>query len=282
MVGDLAARAHEFGESSGVKALLIVACASATAFADARTRELQTGYQKELAACKRSADGVTRVVTGTESLGAEYASDLATLKAGQTRVQAFCTELDTTLALIADPNASYKALERQLDEHDNTIRKLRKDSKAALDAIGPTMAKMIPLVNAKAGTADPAVKKTPLKFPSGRSVDAPGLSGSWRVSGSTANDIAEYTEGKQAATLSVKQIEQSCADRRTSLPKAAVDQPPPQKLAWYVAYETDARRIHQGCRAVPQGSLLVTLDDPTAAQWPALEPILFAMLATRE
>ncbi|MFT3696701.1 MAG: hypothetical protein QM831_26405 [Kofleriaceae bacterium] len=265
-----------------MKSLLLLVALSAPAFADAKTKELATGYQKELAACKRSADGVAKVVTGTEALGADYATDLATLKDGQTRVQAFCNELDATIALCTDPNASYKALEHQLDEHDNTIRRLRKDSKVALDGIGPTMGKMIPIINAKVGAADPGVKKTPLKFPSGRSVDAPGLSGSWRVSGSPVNDIADYTEGKEAATLSVKLIDESCSDRKKSLPKAAVDASTTQKLAWYVAYETDSRRVHQGCRVQPKGSLLVTLDGPSGASWPQMESILFAMLATRE
>ncbi|HEY0254986.1 MAG TPA: hypothetical protein VGC41_25845, partial [Kofleriaceae bacterium] len=188
-----------------MKALLLL-LVSTSAFADAKTKELATGYQKELAACKRSADGVTKVTTGTEALGTEYAADLEILKGGQTRVQAFCSELETTLALIADPNASYKALEKQLDGHDNAIRKLRRDSKAALDQIGPTMGKMIPLINAKAGTAETAVKETPLTFPSGRSIEVPALAGSWRVSGNPANDAVDYTEGKQTASLSVKQV----------------------------------------------------------------------------
>jgi hypothetical protein len=252
------------------------------AFADGKTKELATGYQKELAACHTRADGVTKVTTGTEALGSEYQTELDQLKAAQTQVVAYCAELDATLQLIADPNASYKALEHQLDDHDNKIRKLRQSSKVALESIAPVIGKMIPIINAKVGTADIAQKKTPIKFVSGRTVDGPALPGSWKVSGSAQNDVVEYTEAKASATISVRQVEGTCADRKKELPKSAVDVTTTAKLAWYAAYEKDTRRVHVGCRTGKTGSLLATLDDPVVATWPALEPVLFAMLAARE
>jgi len=288
-----------------MKALVVLCVLTATAAADGKTKELATGYQKELTACRTRADGVAKVQTGTKSLvdggAAEYAPDLDQLTKGLATIQAYCGELDATLQLIADPAASYKPLEKQLDDHDNKIRALRKQSKQTLDTLAPVLAKLIPAINARAGTAAPVVKKTPLKFPSGRSVDAPALAGAWKVSGTPATDTAEYTEAKQSSTLTVKLATGSCADRKKDLPRAAVDEPglprrgsaaegqrgvvdndPNPKLDWYVRYDKDARRIRVGCRSFTGGSLIATLDDPIATSWPTLEPVLLAMLAARD
>lgn len=262
--------------------LLVVCALTATAAADGKTKELATGYQKELTACRTRADGVVKVQTGATSLGDEYAADREQLTKGLDTIQAYCSELDATLQLIADPAASYKALEKQLDDHDNKIRALRKQSKQALDALGPVLAKLIPAINARAGTAAPVVKKTPLKFPSGRAVDAPAMAGAWKVSGTPTTDTAEYSEAKESSTLSVKQVTGTCADRKKDLPRSAVDNDNPTKLDWYVRYDKDARRIRVGCRASTGGSLIATLDDPIATTWPTLEPVLLAMLAARK
>jgi hypothetical protein len=288
MAGDPAARTPRGGSGArGVKRIaLAVLVITGSASADSKTKELAAGYTKELAACHTRADGVTKVTTGAQALvdggDAQYAPDLDQLKAGLAQVQAYCGELDATLQLIADPNASYKALEHQLDDHDNKIRKLRQSSKQALDGLAPVIGKLIPVINARAGTADAPVKKTPIKFTSGRSIDAPALPGTWKVSGSATNDVVEYTEGKASATISVRAVEGTCADRKKELAKSAVDATSPAKLVWYVAYDKDARRIHTGCRAAKTGSLIATLDEPVVASWPALEPVLIAMLATRD
>ena len=51
-----------------VLALLALCAAAAPVAADSRTRELAQGYDKELAACRTRADGVTRVTNGTQAL----------------------------------------------------------------------------------------------------------------------------------------------------------------------------------------------------------------------
>ena len=66
--------------------VLVVLCAvAAPVSADSRTRELAQGYDKELAACRTRADGVTRVATGAQALVDEgqkqYEADLAALRA---------------------------------------------------------------------------------------------------------------------------------------------------------------------------------------------------------
>ncbi|MEO6771538.1 MAG: hypothetical protein ABI467_00760 [Kofleriaceae bacterium] len=267
-------------------ALALVVLTS-VAHADARTKQLATGYTKELTACHTRAEGIGRAKTGAQMLvdsgTAEFREDLDALTKGLDIVQAYCAELDATLALIADPHASYKKLEHQLDDHDNKIRALRKSSKQALDTLAPVIGRVIPAVNARAGTAAPVIKKTPLAFPSGRKVDAPALAGTWTVSGTQTTDTAEYSEGKANATLTVRAASETCAERKQALPAAAVDAPHTEaaaKLEFYAWYDKDDRRVRVACRATKSGSLVATLDMTASATW-ALEPVLFAMLAAR-
>ena len=264
---------------------LIAVLLTSAANADSKTKQLATGYTKELAACHTRADGVGKAKTGAQALvdggAAEFHEDLDALVKGYDIVQAYCAELDATLALIADPNASYKQLEHQLDDHDNKIRVLRKSSKQALDSLAPVIARVIPAVNARAGTAAPVVKQTPLAFPSGRKVNAPALAGAWKVSGTQTTDTAEYTEGKASATLAVRAVSETCAARKKDLPASAVDAPnPPAKVEYYAWYDKDDRRVRVACRTAKSGSLVATLDMPASATW-TLEPVLFAMLDAR-
>ena len=268
-----------------IRTVAVVLALCAVAHADGKTKELATGYQKELTACHTRAEGVGKAKTGAQSLvdggAAEFHDDLDALTKGFDVIQAYCGELDATLALIADPNASYKQLEHQLDDHDNKIRALRKQSKQALDSLAPVIARVIPAVNARAGTAAPVVKKTPLAFPSGRKVDAPALAGAWKVSGTQATDTAEYTEGKASATLSVRAVSETCAARKKDLPASAVDAPnAASKVEFYEWYDKDDRRMRVACRAAKSGSVIATLDMPASATW-ALEPVLFAILDAR-
>src|SRR5437868_9019885 len=167
-----------------ILALLAMAAVAAPVAADSRTRELAQGYDKELAACRTRADGVTRVANGTQALvdggQKQHEADLATLRAGLAQVQAYCAELTATLELLADPSASYRALERKLDEQDNKIRKLRQTSKKVLDDLAPVISRMIPAINARVGSAPPPVpRRVRVKFPSGRAIDAPMLAGTY-------------------------------------------------------------------------------------------------------
>lgn len=274
-----------------MRALVVLLAMTSPAFADGKTKDIAAGYEKEQTACKRSADGVHKVTTGTEALvtagEVQYRGDLDTLKAGLDKVNAYCGELATTLALLADPNASYKALEKQLDEADNRIRKLRAASKKTLEELNPVIARMVPAINAKAGSAAPVTKKVPLKFPSGRAVDAPALAGTWKVSGGEATDTAEYTEGKTVATITVRAVA-SCDAQKKSLKDAidvaATDATKPLGLAWYVGYAKDVRRIRAACRALKSSAVFATLDEPAPApaNWPELEAVFAAMIAARK
>ena len=276
--------------------LVILALCAVTApvAADSKTRELARGYDKEVAACQTRADGVTRVVTGTAALvdagQKQYEGDLATLRAGLAEVAAYCAELTATLQILnADPAATYRSLERKLDDQDNKIRKLRQSSKKVLDDLAPVISRMIPPINARVGPAAPAAKKVRVKFPSGRAVDGPPLAGTYRTSGSDAIDIIEYTEDKASATVTTKLVASAtCAQERQALTAtdardlAATDATKPLGLAWYIAYDRSARRLRVACRATKAGVLVATLDEPAAASaWPDLEPVLAAMIAAR-
>jgi uncharacterized phage infection (PIP) family protein YhgE len=274
--------------------LLAVCVAVATAAADSRTRELARGYEKELAACQIRVNGLTKVVTGTQALiddgKKEYEGDLATLRGGLTQLQAYCTELSSTLEILnADPNAMYRSLERKLDEQDNKIRKLRQSSKKVSEDLAAVTSRMIPLINARVGTAAPVVKKVTIKFTSGRSIDAPGLAGTYRTSGSETTDIVEYDEGKASATITAKLVANAtCEQQRQAIAGkdataiAATGAAKSLGLAWYIAYAKPARKLRVACRASKAGALVATLDEPAGADaWPDLEPVLIAMIAAR-
>src|SRR4029077_5889045 len=118
------------------------------------------------------------------------ASDVKMLEAAHEVVQSYCDELSATLELIhADPKASYKSLEKQLDDHDNKIRALRKTSKKALDDSAPAITRLGPKINARVGAADTHQARTPAAFPSGHAVKLPAWPGSWKLSGGKANDV---------------------------------------------------------------------------------------------
>src|ERR1051326_1882362 len=183
--------------------VVVLFALAAHAHADARLKSLVTGYDKEAASCKVHGDGCTKVLTGAKELPDVAPSDIEVLTSASTANQEYCDALAKVLELLrADPDATYKALEKQLDDADNQIRKLRKSSKQALDETQPVISKLIPKINAARAAVQPAgEKKVPGKFPSGRSIDLPSLPGTWTVSGSAATDIVGYLEGKVDATV---------------------------------------------------------------------------------
>jgi hypothetical protein len=274
--------------------ILALCAVAAPAGADSKTKELAQGYEKELSACRTRADGVTKVATGTQVLvdngQKQYEVDLAALRAGLAQVQAYCAELTATLEILnTDSKATYRSLERKLDEQDNKIRKLRQGSKQVLVDIAPVISRMIPPINARVGSAAPAAKKVHIKFPSGRAVDGPALTGTYRTSGSEATDIIEYTEAKSSATLTTKLVASAtCEQERQAITAtdatdiAATDATRSLGLAWYIAYTKPARRLRVACRVTKAGAIVATLDEPAAAStWPELEPVLATMIAAR-
>jgi hypothetical protein len=274
--------------------MLVLCAATAPVAADAKTKDLAQGYDKEATACQKRADGVTRVTTGTQALiddgQRQHEADLAALHAGLAEVQAYCAELTATLEILnADPNAKYRSLERKLDDQDNKIRKLRQRSKKVLDDLAPVISRMIPQINARVGPAAPVAKQVHVKFPSGRAIDVPVLAGTYRTSGSEATDIIDYTEAKTSATITAKLVDNTtCEQQRQAITatdatdRPATDATKPLGLAWYIAYAKPARRLRVACRAMKLHAIVATLDEPAAGNaWPELEPVLAAMIAAR-
>ena len=275
-------------------AILALCAVTAPVAADSKTKELAQGYEKEVTACRTRADGVTKVATGTQALvddgQNQHEADLAALRAGLTEVQAYCAELTATLEILnADPNAKYRSLERKLDDQDNKIRKLRQTTKKLLDDLAPVISRMIPQINARVGTAAPAAKKVHVTFPSGRAIDAPVLAGTYRTSGAEAIDIIDYAEAKASASITAKLVTNAtCEQQRQATTAvgasevAATDAIKALGLAWYVTYAKPARRLRVACRVTKDGAIVATLDEPAAVDaWPALEPVLIAMIAAR-
>ncbi len=274
--------------------LILVICAGhGLAAADAKTRELAQGYQKELTGCRTRADGVTKVAAGAQALvddgQHQHESDLATLRAGLAQVQAYCAELTATLEILnADANARYRTLERKLDEQDNKIRKLRQGTKKVLDDLAPVISRMIPLINARAGAAAPPPSRVHIEFPSKRAIDVPVLAGAYTTSGSEAADIIDYAERKASATVSTRLVASAtCEQQRQAITASASDVPVSDAirslgLAWYVAYVKPGRRVRVACRASKAGAILAALDEPAGVTgWPDIEPVLAAMIAVR-
>jgi hypothetical protein len=276
--------------------LVILALCAATApvAADSKTKELARGYEKEATGCQTRADGVTKVATGTQALvdrgQTQHEADLAVLRAGLAQIQTYCAELAATLAILkADPNATYRSLERKLDDQDNKIRKLRQSTKKVLEELSPVISRMVPLINARADTAAPAPKRVHVKFPSGREIDAPVLPGTYRTSGSDATDIIDYAEAKVSATITAKLVANAtCAQQRQTITAtdandvAATDATRSLGLAWYITYAKLGRRLRVACRTTGAGAVVATLDEPlTARAWPELEAVLAAVIAAR-
>lgn len=275
-----------------MRGLLVVAVVllAGPALADPRIAALTSGYEKEATACKVHLDGVTKVHTGAQGLKDEaIAADVEALAKARAAVQEYCDELAATLELLrADPGASYKSLEKQLDDHDNKIRKLRQSSKQALDGVAPVIQRLIPRINARVAVEPPGEKHAPGKFPSGRSVELPALPGTWRVAGTAATDIVEYTEDKIDATVTVRPFSSSTCDqqRKTLAAKAdrledvpASDATKPLKLAWNVSYTQKARVYQVACvTAKKDGGWLATIDAPIDAKLP-LGTVMARMLA---
>src|SRR6185312_13078030 len=97
-------------------AVVVLFALAARAHADARLSSLATGYEKEAASCKVHGDGCAKVLAGAKELPDAAPSDVEVLTKASTVNQEYCDALAKVLELLrADPNATYKILEKQLD-----------------------------------------------------------------------------------------------------------------------------------------------------------------------
>ncbi len=228
-------------------ACVLVAALAQNVAADARIKNLIRGFKREAGSCQKMARGVRVVIErGKPFAGSdtELATDLAELAKAQETVQGHCDELESTLELLeADPGATFKALSKQIDEHDKRIRSSRAASRQAIADAEPLISRSVLRINKLTAEADaaahlstreqkaaaaktsapepdpPAATKVataatvpvakppetkPLKFPSGRTVELPPPAEAWTLSGATDVDIADYAFAGAKATLLVR------------------------------------------------------------------------------
>ena len=186
--------------ASGIAVAIALAGSAA---ADKKLVGFRPDFVREAAGCQVQQNGLAKVLAGATELaqGAEAAEraelerDVEQLTKGLALVRQHCDEVTGVIAFIdANASAPYRAVERELDARYNKIVKLRAETKKALEELQPTTRKLIPKFSRRPPPDAPPPKRVPGKFPSGRTVELPSLPGTWRLSGSTTTDSADYRE----------------------------------------------------------------------------------------
>ena len=139
-------------------ACLLVAALGRSAIADAQLTSLIKGYEREASGCQKSARGVRvviergRPVSGTDQ---ELANDLTELAKVQATVQSHCDELEATLEFLrADPSATFKKLQKEIDERAKKVRIGRAASRQALADAEQRITRSVPRINKLMAQAD--------------------------------------------------------------------------------------------------------------------------------
>lgn len=200
---------------------LVFVVGATSAYADKKTQGLTPGYRKEAKSCVSQHNGLVRITTGATTLAeaadgdekAALEADVAKLKKVVAVFDDYCKQTQALVDFL-DENAKtpYKTVEREIDSRDNSIRKLRKETKKLIVEVEPITRKLIPKM-AQRPTAPPEEKRVLNKFPSGHSVELPAtLPGTWRLSGNATTDTAIYTDKDITATVSVRQLANARCD----------------------------------------------------------------------
>lgn len=217
--------------------LVLIAALVGPALADKKIQDLTPGFAKEAAACAIQKNGLVKVVTGAKdkaakltdaSAKAELEADVATVEVELVAVEAHCTAVQGFVDFLNEhADTAYKKVEKQIDERDNAVRKLRKASKKAIEEAQPVVRKLIAKIAERdPGTAKPPTqpRTTPAKFPSKRSIDLPALPGSWKMTGTSVTDTVEYAEKQTKATVTARAFSgATCDQQRAMLAKRTPD-----------------------------------------------------------
>ncbi len=154
---------------------------------------------------------------------------------------------------------------------------------------------LVPRINARAPPAPAAPdRRAPVRFPSGRSVELPGLAGAWRMAGTPTSDTVDYTEGKLTASIWTKPFEGATCEQEKRVAGGAAEARAISEAAKAVGVAWTTRGTVQGAApratafaCVPGGSGgwmgFVTIDGavPPAATRDALDALMLAMLAAQ-
>lgn len=250
-----------------------------TAAADKKIQAMTPGFDREAKTCATQISGLEKVKAGSTTLAPSLApddkaaldKDLETLVAGLATVKGYCAEV-TGLVDFLNENAAapYRSVERELDTRDNKVRKLRKESKKTIEALQPITRRWIGKI-AQAQTQlrpDPTPRTTPGKFPSGRTVELPPLTGQWKLAGEKQNDSAEYADKTWSATAFVRTFTAAtCEQQQRTLPPQAkpVTGDPlgvaeGLDVAWRVAARGPKAYTETLCVRGATGGWLATLD----------------------
>jgi len=283
---------------------LILLAMVGPAAADKKTAAMKPGFAKELAACQVEVRGRAKIITGATALvatleGTEKADldrDLALVVAGHATVSAYCTEVEALVAFLdANAAASYRSIEKELDTRDNKVRTLRKEAKKVATDLQPITRALIPRLK-RLPAAPVEDKRAPSKFPSGRGVVLPALSGTWSLSGTTTTDAAAYAEKTASATVSTRAFDKATCDqqRKALAAKSALitelEVPEAGKqlgVVWNVRFTQEDKLPHLvqvACIARKAGGVVATADVQPAANRALADEVgklMFAMLATR-
>lgn len=266
--------------------LLIVL--AGTAHADKKLAGYRPDFVHEVAGCQVQTSGIARVLVGATELAktveaaerAELEGDVDQLTRGLALEKEYCDEVAAMVAFIdANAAASYRSVERELDARYTKIVKLRAASKKMLEALQPTTSKLIPRITRRPEPDAPEPRRVPGKFPSGRTVELPVLAGTWRLSGSSTIDTADYNEAvpNQPAIIAgattrpfsgttCDQQRAALAARADAEPLVELDLPGAKQLgvAWGARYtrreQTTAHLVSVLCVPGKAGGLLATAD----------------------
>lgn len=235
---------------------LLLLCVAATAHADKRITDMTPGFEREAQTCTTQVSGLEKVQAGGAAIAptlspedkAQLDKDLATLADGLAGVKTYCAEVTGLVDFLkANATASYKSVEGELDKRDNSVRKLRKQSKATIDALQPITRRWIGRIAQQQTQQPVAAKPKPVTFPSGRSVELPVLPGGWKIGGSAATDTLDYADKAWSATVSVRDVQTQCEEQNRQRTVHKLDAELPSVglvVAWYGSVETAAPKTY--------------------------------------
>ena len=286
--------------------LLVTIALVGTAHADKKLQGYKSDFTKEVGGCQVQTRGISRVLTGATELlktvaadgRAELERDVDELTSGLAQVKEYCDEVAGAIAFLdANAGATYRSVERELDARYSKIVKLRAASKKTIEDLQPTTRRLIPLI--ARGAQQPATepRRAPARFPSGRSVELPSLPGTWRISGSSTSDIAEYSEAPAkrppiSASATTRLLAGGTCDQQHKALLARsdaeqlvdLDLPGAKQLgvAWGARYtrreQTTAHLVSVLCVPGKSGGLLATADVVPADQGALADELAKLML----
>ena len=277
----------------------IVIASSAAVWADKKIVDMTPGYKREHEACAMQEGGLALMVTRTRSFvatnppdKAELEKDLERLAKGHAVVVAYCAEVTALVKLLEDSaNVAYKKVQKDIGTRSNAIRKARNEAKKLIEELAPVTRKLIPRVTQRVAPVEE--RKQTGKFPSGRIVELPAITGSWKLGGSAITDIAEYaTDGASATVTTYPFANATCEQQRKQFAAKAGDEPmaelelsPAAKslgVEWALRYvRRDAKPHMLTMMCVPAGADgFVALADMTPADQLALADEMTKLMVT--